>query len=1139
MQLRFLAVASTAVLFCTVAEAGAPFTIPLLGGDPGTASEPILVPATGMSGNVSRVAVSADGRFVAAKNDDYVKVWDRSSNTELGRLIAARDPKAIGFTDDGALLYVVHSAKGTATVARFDTKTWASAGTFDVPGHVTGAAAIKGGTLLVLAFYNGVVKIVDLKSGEVVRTLQTKGDGWRDAFASADGERFAVHLKKQILLYRADASGPYREVNVPFAVSGVDFLGKDDELVFTVYGEKKGPDSLVVWDTATGAQVSKVAFKHKTDKWRGTNMVVATADGRYAVTYKDGLSLYDFEAKRWIDAGFTPKKGKLTLCSAAISKDGSTLIIGEYQGLVRAWSLPEIQLTNTFAPRHHYVDQPRFSSTGRYVYTRGSQSVRVWDLATASQRFSFDIPKTDWRIASYGISPDETKIVVSAGSETLEDKYAEFAVYSLQTGVMLNRFRAPLGWHRRVAFTSDGLIAASGYPPEGPKAYGLFMIDPATGKITGQWTDLLSKGIWGMAFGPKGARAAVAGADGESGYHARLLDKHGKVLHRLRHPTAQRAMQVAFSPDGKRLAVTWCKERPDASDKNESVHIYDAANGTQVAGLLSHDGCASSVSYSRDGKFLVVGDDRSQAKVQQELSVFDASTYKLVKTLPKVRHGAFSPDGNTLFTTNQDRTAALWDWKSATPKAIFYGIDKAAYMISTPAKDYTASHGALGAIAFRIDNQGFPFEQFDLRLNRPHVVLEALGQGTPELIAAYRLAYEKRLKRSGYKESDLKPGGALPTLKIASKDVPKTTTKAKITIPYEAKDEASRLRRLDVFVNDVPVFGKGGVNLAKYKSKKRKGEVDVELAAGPNKIQVVVRNARGSASLKQTFHVFSKRPVGKPNLYVLSIGVSQYRQSQFNLNYAAKDAKDVALGFADSKAFGMVHKLEILDEAVTKASVKKAKKFLEKAKVDDLVVVFLAGHGVLDDKYDYYFGTSDIDFNAPEERGLPYDAIDGLLDGLRAQKKMLLMDTCHSGEVDEDDAILVAARTVDGVKARAVSTRGLKKRPKSQANGLKRHEMSELLSRLFADLRRGSGATIISSSGGAEFAYESSDWSNGVFTFSLLEGMKTRKADRDGDSKLRVSELQTYLIERVGELTRGGQTPTVRRYNRELDFWVH
>ena len=92
---------------------------------------------------------------------------------------------------------------------------------------------------------------------------------------------------------------------------------------------------------------------------------------------------------------------------------------------------------------------------------------------------------------------------------------------------------------------------------------------------------------------------------------------------------------------------------------------------------------------------------------------------------------------------------------------------------------------------------------------------------------------------------------------------------------------------------------------------------------------------------------------------------------------------------------------------------------------------------------------------------------------------------------------------------------------------------------LFADLRRGTGAVVISSSSGDEYSFEGTDWKNGIFTYSLLEGLKMKKADQNKDGQIQVSELQKYVMERVKALTNGGQNPTVRQENLADDFVVY
>lgn len=79
---------------------------------------------------------------------------------------------------------------------------------------------------------------------------------------------------------------------------------------------------------------------------------------------------------------------------------------------------------------------------------------------------------------------------------------------------------------------------------------------------------------------------------------------------------------------------------------------------------------------------------------------------------------------------------------------------------------------------------------------------------------------------------------------------------------------------------------------------------------------------------------------------------------------------------------------------------------------------------------------------------------------------------------------------------------------------------------------------VISSAGGKEYAFESAQWKNGVFTYAVLEGLKTYAADRNDDRKITMTELRGYVGQRVQALTNGKQNPTNRTDNPENDFIV-
>ena len=494
-------------------------------------------------------------------------------------------------------------------------------------------------------------------------------------------------------------------------------------------------------------------------------------------------------------------------------------------------------------------------------------------------------------------------------------------------------------------------------------------------------------------------------------------------------------------------------------------------------------------------------------------------------------------------------------------RAFILGDASAAFVtadgyFSSPAESY-------GKLSFTRSVTSFPIEQFDLRLNRPDIVLERLG-APADAVAIARQLREKRLKRMGVTEEMLKPDFHVPDLDIVG-DVPTTTDGSEINLSIKASDSKYPLERLKVFVNNVPVNGRDG-ELLRDESKTNAGllgritsafseeptgpqslerTIPIKLAAGRNKIQLSVLNNAGAESLYANAEVncTSKRP--KPTLYAVAMGVSDYSNPDVNLKYAAKDARDI-LQRLKTKAgdqYGEVKELLITDKEVTKGSIETIREFLNSATIDDTVLMFVAGHGLLDSNYDYYFGTTDIDFNNPSDKGIAFEEFDDLLAELPSLKKSLLIDTCHAGELDEEEKTLLASAggvsaalpTANGVAVRSIGTRGMNVKAVEGARGAS--EWYDRLQGLFVDLRRGSGSTILSSSAGAEYALESSEQQNGLFTYAVLEALDGKKdADTDKDGSIEMSELGEYVKKRVSELTNNKQTPNTRRVNLEGDF---
>ncbi len=206
----------------------------------------------------------------------------------------------------------------------------------------------------------------------------------------------------------------------------------------------------------------------------------------------------------------------------------------------------------------------------------------------------------------------------------------------------------------------------------------------------------------------------------------------------------------------------------------------------------------------------------------------------------------------------------------------------------------------------------------------------------------------------------------------------------------------------------------------------------------------------------------------RPVLWVLSAGVSRYRDPVLSLRYAADDARALAQSLTRQEGGPLYSKVEtrvLIDGEVTRASLLRAfEEFLGQAAPIDVGVIFLAGHGVSDPRYDtYYFLPADATATQPHIEGLDVGELNRQLRVVHRNLRRLvvILDTCHAGAVARD-----------------------------RSSGLGQD--------LAFRLAPAEGLYILASARSGEPSVELPSLGHGAFTHALLDGLSGATAGADG-----------------------------------------
>ncbi len=576
-----------------------------------------------------------------------------------------------------------------------------------------------------------------------------------------------------------------------------------------------------------------------------------------------------------------------------------------------------------------------------------------------------------------------------------------------------------------------------------------------------------------------------------------------------------------FTLAGNRIVAT--TRSGGSSGAHPTVYIWDVKTGKS---LLTDD-IEFMESFTNEAADLVIG-----SSIEEDHGMLiDLKSGRKTK-IPELKTGIddayFSPDNKYVYTSYH---AELKQWEVATGKLVsrIMPIDGSDLMVQLPDNHYMSTPGAAKTLHYVTPELDVvTFEQLDIQYNRPDKVLSVIGHGDTALIRSYQRAYEKRIRRLGIDTSVFNNRLSIPVADIAGR---KTTgyvqTNETLTLTLNFSDRNTQLERFNVYVNETPLFGSKGISLRTKYTLSFDTIVTVPLTAGENIIEATVININGTESFRKPLHVrYAPASAPTEKIYFIGIGIDSFLQTGHNLKWSVKDIRDLATSLKTRYGNDIVIDT-LFNRRVTKENVETLKSKLQSATMHDKVIISYSGHGLLSNDYDYYLSTFHVDFKKPEENGLPYEVLEGLLDGIAPRKKLMLIDACHSGEVDKEEMAKYEWYERNARDSTARSSR----RPVLAEARLGMKNSFELMQELFVNVGRSTGATIISAAAGTQFAQEKSDLQNGVFTYSILEYMKTHP-------KATVTELRHYVNKRVTELTNGMQVPTTRSETKAVDWFV-
>ncbi len=663
------------------------------------------------------------------------------------------------------------------------------------------------------------------------------------------------------------------------------------------------------------------------------------------------------------------------------------------------------------------------------------------------------------------------------------------------TGNLLRTVTAHGGLVKTLTFSRDGRFFATGGDDKSIKVW-----DAAKGYLLQKIPDAHTGSVVALAFSPDGSLLASVG-----GQDLKIFDTSSWAQLRTIH--VRMTLTVAFSPDGALLATA-----------DQDVNLWDPRRGTQVRTIKAETRGINTLAFSPDGRAIAVGTSERTAKL------FDAASGELKHKLSghsgPVWSVAFSSDGKLLASGSDDTTVKFWNTSTgqllATAAAFQEGRE---WLVTTPDGLFDGSPGAFARVRWRFSENLFDTASAEVFFNEFYY---------PGLLAEV-LAGKQPMAPRDFAQLDRRQ----PEVKLAADSAQATTgpvASRTISLKLEvAEAPADAQRPAGSGARDLRLFRNGSLvkvwrgDVLQGQSKATL-EASVPIVAGANRFTAYAFNKDNIKSSDAELMVTGAESLRrKGTAYILAIGINQYANKGYNLNYAVADATAFAEELARQQSklgeYARVEVIALLDRDATKGNLLAALRKLsgdpqpaaaplpaslqrlQPAQPEDAVFVYYAGHGTASGPR-FYLIPHDLGYSGSrtefDEAGLKAILdhsisdrdLEHAFEKIDAGRLLLVIDACNSGQALEAEE---------------------KRRGPMNSKGL-------------AQLAYEKGMYVLTAAQGYQAALEAAQLGHGYLTYALVEeGLKTPSADSSPkDGSVVVREWLDYATLRVPQMQEQG-----------------